>query len=104
MQPVAITLSEDKYLKKYADWLVEAGFAAERIDSVDALERYPLLVLSGGGDMTPGSGAFRGDVDETRLRNPKPERRSATRWSWRCWRRPASGRCRCSASAAGCKC
>ena len=74
MQPVAITLSEDKYLKKYADWLAEAGFAAERIDSVDALERYPLLVLSGGGDMAPGSGAFRGDVDETRLRNPKPER------------------------------
>ncbi len=74
MQPVAITLSEDKYLKKYADWLAEAGFAAERIDNVDALERYPLLVLSGGGDMAPSSGAFRGDVDETRLRNPKPER------------------------------
>ena len=73
MQPVAITLSEDKYLKKYADWLAEAGFAAGRIDSVDALERYPLLVLSGGGDMAPSSGAFRGDEDETRLRNPKPE-------------------------------
>ncbi|OIR10607.1 MAG: hypothetical protein BEU05_01530 [Marine Group III euryarchaeote CG-Bathy2] len=42
--------------------------------SVEELERYPLLVLSGGGDMAPGSGAFCGEVDEARLRNPKPER------------------------------
>mgnify|MGYP000683988425 CR=1 FL=1 len=61
-------------MKNYAAWLAEAGFAAERITSVEELERYPLLVLSGGGDMTPGSGAFQGEVDESRLRYPKPER------------------------------
>ena len=55
MKPVAITLSQEKYMKNYAAWLAEAGFAAERITSVEELERYPLLVLSGGGDMTPGS-------------------------------------------------
>ena len=58
-------------MKNYAAWLAEAGFVAERINSVDELERYPLLVLSGGGDMTPGSGAFQGKVDESRLRHPK---------------------------------
>ena len=61
-------------MKNYAAWLAEAGFAAERITSVEELEKYSLLVLSGGGDMTPGSGAFQGKVDESRLRYPKPER------------------------------
>lgn len=74
LQPVAITLSAEKYRPNYARWLEEAGFAAERIRSVEELGRYPLLVLSGGGDMAPSSGAFRDEVDEARLRNPKPER------------------------------
>ena len=71
---VAITVADDRYLKRYAAWLAEAGLRAVRVRAVAELARYPLLVLGGGGDMVAGSGAYESAPDPALVRAAEPER------------------------------
>ena len=51
MVAVAITLSEDKYFKKYAAWLREVSINPVRITDPEDLSNFNILILSGGGDL-----------------------------------------------------
>lgn len=74
MIEVGITLSADKYLNKYALWLEEFNLKAVRIMKADDVSRYPLIVLSGGGDMGVETGAYICDNPEKRIAGIKKER------------------------------
>ena len=71
---MAITVSDDQHLKRYAVWLAEAGLRAVRVRAVAELARYRLLVLGGGGDMATGSGAYESAPDPALARAAEPER------------------------------
>ena len=58
MKLTALTLSSDRYYPRYANFIQEAEGTPERIQSVNDLEKYDVLVLSGGGDMGIKSGAY----------------------------------------------
>jgi len=74
MIEVAITLSDDKYLEKYALWLEEFGLRAVRITDANDVSKYPLIVLSGGGDVGVETGAYMCKNPEKRIDGVKKDR------------------------------
>ena len=63
MKSTALTLTSDKYFERYAKFITEADGNPQRITSADDLEKYDVLVLSGGGDMGVLSGAYGEQTD-----------------------------------------
>ena len=63
MKSTALTLTSDKYFERYAKFITEADGDPQRITSADDLEKYDVLVLSGGGDMGIPSGAYGEQTD-----------------------------------------
>ena len=63
MKSTALTLTSDKYFERYAKFITEADGNPQRITSADDLEKYDVLVLSGGGDMGILSGAYGEQTD-----------------------------------------
>ena len=63
MKSTALTLTSDKYFERYAKFITEADGNPQRITSADDLEKHDVLVLSGGGDMGIGSGAYGAQTD-----------------------------------------
>ena len=51
MKLTALTLGDERYFPRYAKFIKEAEGNPERIQSLDNLDKYDVLVLSGGGDM-----------------------------------------------------
>ena len=58
MKLTALTLSSDRYFPRYGAFIEEAEGNPERLESVNDLEKFDVLVLSGGGDMGIKSGAY----------------------------------------------
>ena len=74
MKLTALTLSSDRYYPRYAKFIEEADGNPERIQSVSDLEKYDVLVLSGGGDMGIKSGAYGSQMEELPIDGVKDER------------------------------
>ena len=74
MKLIALTLSSDRYYPRYAKFIEEADGNPERIQSVSDLEKYDVLVLSGGGDMGIKSGAYGSQTEELPIDGVKDER------------------------------
>ena len=89
MIEIGITLSADKYLDKYASWLEEFDLRAVRITDVNDVSQYPLIVLSGGGDLGVETGAYTCSDPEKRIADaslPRHRRKQITKSLYRPFR------------------
>ena len=74
MKLTALTLSAERYFPRYGKFIDEAEGIPERIKSVNDLEKYGTLVLSGGGDMGVKSGAYGSQTDNLPIAGVKEDR------------------------------
>ena len=74
MKLTALTLSAERYFPRYGKFIDEAKGIPERINSVNDLEKYGTLVLSGGGDMGVKSGAYGSQTDNLPIAGVKDDR------------------------------
>jgi gamma-glutamyl-gamma-aminobutyrate hydrolase PuuD len=74
MKLTALTLSAERYFPRYGKFIDEAEGIPERIKSVNDLEKYGTLVLSGGGDMGVKSGAYGSQTDNLPIAGVKDDR------------------------------
>ena len=74
MKLTALTLSSDRYFPRYGAFIEEADGNPERIQFVNDLEKYDVLVLSGGGDMGIKSGAYGTQTEDLLIDGVKDDR------------------------------
>ena len=74
MKLTALTLGDERYFPRYAKFIKEAEGNPERIQSPDNLDKYDVLVLSGGGDMGIKSGAYGSQTENLPIGGVKDER------------------------------
>ena len=74
MRLAALTLGDERYFPRYAKFIEEAEGNPERIQSPEDLDKYDVLVLSGGGDMGIKSGAYGAQTENLRIGGVKDER------------------------------
>ncbi len=74
MKLTALTLSSDSYFPRYGAFIEEAEGNPERIQSVNDLEKFDVLVLSGGGDMGIKSGAYGSQTKDLLIGGVKEDR------------------------------
>ena len=74
MKLTALTLSSDRYFPRYGAFIEEAEGNPERLESVNDLEKYDVLVLSGGGDMGIKSGAYGSQTENLPIDGVKDDR------------------------------
>ena len=74
MKSTALTLGNERYYPRYAKFITEAEGNPERIESPEDLDKYDVLVLSGGGDMGIKSGAYGDQTEDLLIGGIKEER------------------------------
>ena len=74
MKSTALTLTSDKYFKRYAKFITEAEGNPQHITSSEDLDNYDVLVLSGGGDLGIKSGAYGSQTEDLPIGNVNDDR------------------------------